>query len=543
MKLRDVPGFGPVLIERIRERWPKELEDSELRDNPYLLTRIHQIGFDRADRVAQLLGIKPTSPFRIQAGAAHVLAEQERMGHCWFPRKPFVSKLEEALRVELPQQMDFGDAIEYEDGMLARRGTASAERSVAESFRNLLRPCEPLAPFEIEAPDGKAPTRMQRDAIDAFRYFRVAALLGGPGTGKTHTLRALIPGVGHVGLCAPTGKAAKRMTELSGMEAKTIHRLLGTGIERSHSIGFEFHYNRKRPLPHDFIIVDESSMVDIRLMADLCEAFQPETRLLLVGDPFQLPAVGPGAILRDLRGTKLPVCELTELHRFEKKLIAPNCQSIRRDHRIVVNNEPEGDFFFIANNDPEQIAREVVSLVVTRLPVAYQYDPMRDIQVITALRESGYCSVKNLNMLLRERLNPKADRGFDVGDRVIQNSNCYSLEVMNGEIGTIVDLNPMTVLFDDDPPREIADKRNDLELSHAWALTVHKFQGSEAKCVIVPIHEEQKTLVPTASWLYTAISRAQERCIVIGSRSALDAAAARHQQMFRYTRLAELINA
>ena len=181
--------------------------------------------------------------------------------------------------------------------------------------------------------------------------------------------------------------------------------------------------------------------------------------------------------------------------------------------------------------------------MTTRLPNAYQYDPMRDIQVVTALRENGLCSVKNLNRALREQLNPKARGNFDIGDRVIQTSNCYSLDVMNGELGTVVDLNPTTVLFDDDPPGEVVDRAEELDLAHAWALTVHKFQGSEAKCVIVPVHEEQKTLVPTASWLYTAISRARERCIVVGSHSALEAAAARHQQMFRYTRLVDLINA
>jgi len=548
--IADIAGFGPVLRKRIKTTFPKE----EWRDNPYCLTEVHGIGFVKADAVALQLGIAKDAKERISAGAAWVLSQAEMEGHTVLPLQIFGEGLSSALNTSLPDDLDLDGDFEVDAGLIARGRTAKAERTVAAIIQSMMREREPLPAFAMEGLKND-----QRQAVEAIRYFPVFTLLGGPGVGKTHTIRTLIEGSkDSIALCAPTGKAAKRIEELSGQRAQTIHRLLGVlkfGGTPAHSPGFKFEYNRYNTLPYDMVIADESSMIDIRLMADLCEALNPDARLLLVGDPFQLPAVGPGAVLRDLTQTRqgrwangpggAPFFELTELKRQDPdKLIARNCQAIRYEHRVIVDNAKASDFFFAPIPDARRAADEIVKLVIERLPKKYGLDPTRDITVLAALRDKGELSVKALNTRLRAVLNPDAGAArWAVGDRVIQTSNNYKFDMMNGDLGTICEITLLGMSVEFDTPQRIVKAPNDeFDLLHAYALTVHRFQGSENRAVVVAIHEEQGQMVVHANSIYTAISRARELCVMVGSRAALDGAAARHREVARWTRLASLLS-
>ena len=546
MNLADIQGFGPYLVRRAREEWPDLLDDPALRANPYKLTRVHGIGFLLADRVALALGVAKDSPFRVNAAAMHVLGEAEQAGHTCMTLAGFQEALQGALGVALGSAELDEEVITEANGLISRRATSWAEEVVSVKFRAM----RGAAPEAWTSPEIEGLALDQVEALSKLYDRQIFALMGGPGVGKTFLVRRMVEGARlRIALAAPTGKAAKRIEELAGVQAQTIHRLLGVvhkhsseyyTIPAAHSHGFRFRHNRTNPLHDDLVIVDEASMIDVRLMADLCDALAYDARLVLVGDPFQLPAVGPGAVLRDLAETT-PNMELTELKRQDPSLlIARNCQSIRRDKKVIIDNAAASDFFFIQADDARVAQQRIVEMVTERLPAKYAFDPVRDIVTLTALRERGAVSAKALNIALRAKLNPEAVNSVKptVGDRVIQLSNNYDLEVMNGDIGTVVadDFPSLTIRFDT-PEREIEARREEFHIDLAYALTCHKFQGSEAPAVVVAIHEEQGQMVTSAQWLYTAVSRAKQVCVVVGSRRALDAMAARHRDENRLTRL------
>lgn len=562
MKLEQITGIGPSLLRRIRDRWPSGLDTPALHDNPYLLTEIRGIGFMLADRVArQACGLNANAPQRIDAAGAYVMSQAEMEGHTALPVNEFGPRLLSVLGVGgLKDDPEFDERaiVEY-DGMVSRRATDFAENVVAAKFAALVR-AKPSIWTRVET------NTLKQDQVNALASLcdeSIFLLLGGPGVGKTYLIRQIIEGARcSFALTAPTGKAAKRIEELAGEKAQTIHRLLGVihkdsseyrGALPAHSHGFKFRHNARRPLDLDLIVVDEASMCDIRLMADLCDAMRPGARLLLVGDPFQLPSVGPGAILRDACAADVPHFELTELKRQNPELlIARNCQSIRYEKKVIVDNRSAADFFFLECSDPKRAQALIVEMVTERLPAKYGFDPMKDIVTITALRDKGELSRKALNLALRPKLNPMAGDNPrpTIGDRVMQLSNNYDLDIMNGDIGTIIETLPpkekgesihdLTVLFDT-PEREVRAPWDEFDLDFAYALTVHKFQGSEAPAIVLVVHEQQGGLVTSAQWLYTAISRAKEVCVVIGSRGALNAMAERHRDIKRNTRLASLI--
>jgi exodeoxyribonuclease V alpha subunit len=543
--LANVPGWGATLSRRAEVRFGRELP-SVLRDDPYRLAELPGIGFKLADAAALHFGMDRRSPVRQAAAAVYVLAEAEQDGHTALPVAEFGVRVTEALGEAL-RGCEFDERVTERDGLMSRTKTLHAEERAAVLVKAMLsRPAPRDLPILC---NGLAEDQVA--ALTAIQHANIFCLLGSPGTGKTTLVRSLAesnPNV-QIAYCAPTGKAAKRLEEATGQPARTVHRLLEAGID-SRTGKFRFRRNASNRLSCGIVVCDEASMLDIWLFNALLEALADDCRLVLVGDIYQLPSVGPGRVLADLtKNGAVPNVELTQLKRHDPDLlIAKNCAQIKAGLTPVIANAAAKDFFFmeVPGNDGSEmrIADLVVSLAAERLPAKYGADPNRDIVVLTALRERGLLSAKHLNAQLRIRNNTESAQAFAPGDRVIQLSNNYDLDVMNGDIGTVVrsDGRNLVVRFDT-PERLVTEDKPDaaLNLAHGWALTVHKAQGSEWEWVVIPIHESQGAMVPDRAWLYTAISRAKQGCVLVGSKGAMQAMIQRVRPQMRWTRLANLL--
>lgn len=550
LDLRMVPGFGPTLVRRAQTHFGADLDDV-LRSDPYKLTAIESIGFLKADAAALHFGMRRADPLRQAAAAVYVLRQAETEGHSAMPMETFAAKVQECIGEPLTG-CELGDDVVEDGGLLSRRSTYEKEKNAATILGRML-----VLPVDTNSNDGRIFSELAADQVAALRVIcrsRVFCLLGSPGTGKTFTLRKVIesnPGA-RIALCAPTGKAAKRIEQLTGRPAKTIHRLLEAKYDEAKK-RFRFYRDATRPLDADFVIIDEASMVDIRLFADLLTALTSTTRLLLVGDSHQLPSVGPGRVLSDLvTSGEVPNVELTSLKRQDPNLlIARNCARIRDGLTPEVQNQnPDGDFYFVVARGEMAIANAVVDLHTKRLPAKYDFDPNRDIVTLTALRDKGPLSAKELNVRLRAVLNPQADGDFAAGDRVIQVANNYRLDdgsgCMNGEIGTMLgrEDRDLVVRFDD-PDRTIRENRSQDEyfnLNFSWALTVHRAQGAESECAIVVLDPSGRgSFVQSRNHLYTAISRAKRLCVVVGDQETMAAVVGRVKEAGRCTRLSGLL--
>jgi len=390
---------------------------------------------------------------------------------------------------------------------------------------------------------GIEPARHQREAIRCALREKVLVVTGNPGCGKSTLVRGIVSiHVRHgrrVRLAAPTGRAARRLSELTGMEACTIHRLL------EYRKG-AFQRHEGHPLETDLLVVDEASMIDTPLLYQLVRAVPPEASLVLVGDVDQLPSVGPGNVLRDLiRSDVIPVVRLTEIFRqAASSMIVVNAHRINHGRPPVLRNDGESDFFFIEEEDPAAVARRIVELAAERLPRHYGVDPVREIQVLCPMHR-GEAGVSNLNRLLQERLNPAAGsagegRRLRPGDKVIQRVNNYDLDVFNGDIGVVAaydeEMGEMRVDFDGRTVRYDASAQEDLAL--AWACSVHKAQGSEYPVVVLPVHTQHYIMLQR-NLLYTAVTRARRVCVLVGSRRALAIAVRNDRVTERHTALAE----
>jgi len=570
-KLLVGSGLGQTIVVRIIRTLGADAV-ATIKSDPYrLIESIDGIGFLKADKVALNVGYERDGPYRLRAGLTYVLEESAGDGHVCLPQPLLIQRTAELLQVQPAriaaevEWMVTGGRLVKDAGHIYLPNLHKDEVSVATRAVALL-----LGAVPWREQDATGLAADQRDAIEKAARNPVFAMTGAPGTGKTYTIKRIVRGAhGRVALAAPTGKAAKRIEEQLqqgadplDLPASTMHRLLETrpagatdaegrpvvGVPAGR--GFVFTRTADRPIDADTIIIDETSMVDVTLMARFLEAVKPGTRLVLVGDMHQLPAVGPGNVLGSLIASKrIPYTELQTIKRQDPGLIIRNCHAIKDGRALELAEDWSQDFVFVRREEgPESIREAIVQLVTVELPQRFGADPFADVQVIVPMRERTALSAAALNEQLRAVLNPEpvfsAPAGrFRVGDKVIQTRNDYTLDVMNGEVGRVRALRSRDGYLDvefDTPARLVAVPwQNNLEL--AYALTCHKFQGSEAKYVVVPVARTFGVMVAQRQWLYTACSRARKVLVLVGEREEVARVVARNHPRLRHTRLGRRI--
>ena len=594
-RLREVDGIGPVRSRRITAAWAEQKIVREIMvflhshgvgtaravrifktygsdaiqvmtENPYRLARdIRGIGFKTADAIAMKLGIEKTAMIRVRAGISYALTEAMDHGHCGLPTGELgplaVVLLEvpnELVQTALDLELAEGNVVADTVGEMAcvfLAGLYRAEKVIAERLMRMINGALPWPYIDpekalpwIEKKTGLSLATSQIAAIRLALRSKVLVITGGPGVGKTtivnSILRILAAKDVKLLLCAPTGRAAKRMTEATGFEAKTIHRLLEVDPKTG---GFK--RGEDHPLDCDLLVVDETSMVDVMLMQALLKAVPLEAALLIVGDIDQLPSVGPGQVLADIiaSGT-VPVVRLTEVFRQ-----AAQSRIIMAAHRINQGvipdlSRPEGDsdFFFVTADDPETAVPLIIELVKTRIPQRFGLDPIRDIQVLCPMNRGGV-GARSLNIELQAALNPAGDRKverfgwtFAPGDKVMQIENDYDKEVYNGDIGYIddvdADASELTASFDG---RAVTYGFGELDtLVPAYAATIHKSQGSEYPAVVIPVLTQHYTMLQR-NLLYTGVTRGKRLVLLVGQKKAVAIAVRNVSGRRRWSKLNE----
>ncbi len=552
-----------------------------VRRDPYRLARdIHGIGFLTADKIARELGLAHDSPQRVQAGVAYTLNQMADEGHVYAPQGELIHQSarildvppdlvaegieglaeEEQVRVEYRTAEDRigGEVVLREERAVYLPPFYHSETGVARRLQTLLHvPKSRLALFRradldrllARATDGPRLNEGQRAAVRAALTHKVAVLTGGPGTGKTTAVRTIIRLLEAKGLryalAAPTGRAAKRLAEATGREARTIHRLLEFKPQK----GVRFRRNEENPLEVDMVIVDEASMLDLILTHHLLKAVHPASHLLLVGDVDQLPSVGAGNVLQDIiESGAVAVVRLTEIFRQSPgSYIVTNAHRINRGQMPLFAREAT-DFFLFPAEDAERAADLIVDIVQNRIPRKFGFDPLAEVQVLSPLHR-GAAGVGELNRRLQAALNPpspgkpeyrRGGRLFRLGDRVMQVRNNYDREVFNGDMGRIAALDrveqTLTVRFEG---RAVTYDLADLdELVHAYAVSVHKSQGSEYRAVVVPVLTAHFVMLQR-NLLYTAVTRAKELVVLVGQKRAVAIAVGNHTVGRRHSALAE----
>jgi len=588
-RLREVEGIGPERAKRIKEAWTaqKSVRDimiflqghgigsahaakiykqygenaiAVVRDNPYRLAKdISGIGFRTADGIAAKLGIEKDSIHRLKAGVVHTLERATDEGHTCLPREELIQFARELLEAEIApienaiNLLSVSGDVVIEEGYVYLAGLCKSERGVATKIHELRG-----APLTLPAIDhekaliwvqqktGVELATAQQHAIKTALTSKIAVITGGPGVGKTTIVNSIVKILqaknSKVLLAAPTGRAAKRMSEATGAPAQTIHRLLKYEPREG-----GFTHNERRPIQGDMVIIDETSMLDIPLAYHLLKAIPLTASVVFVGDVDQLPSVGPGNFLRDLiESDRVPVVRLTEIFRQAKNsFIITNAHRVNEGNLPVLDGPEESDFFFIAEEEPEKVLATIKTLCGERVPKKFGFDPMRDVQVLTPMHK-GLCGSENLNRELQATLNPSGPviqrfgRTYRVGDRVMQVRNNYDKDVFNGDLGRVkkIDLIEQQVIVEFDG-REIPYEFTDMdEMLPAYAISVHKSQGNEYPCVIVPLLTQHFVLLQR-NLLYTAITRGKKLVILVGSKKALAIAIRNNKTAARYSRLKE----
>lgn len=570
-RLRQVEGIGSKRISMIKESWQKQKEVKNImlflqsngvstayaakiykeygnaaidkvKENPFRLADdIWGIGFRTADTIAAKLGFGKDSFVRLRSGILYTLSALADEGHVYAERDQLADKAVELLEADIANvQMTLDNMLQAEELIFeedaiflpafnyAEKGTAHKLIQLAEDVSGFdsLRPESQVDVAALEKMLGIQYDEVQAQAVQEAVRSKVMVLTGGPGTGKTTTVQGIIAAYGQMGLrillAAPTGRAAKRMSEATGLPAKTIHRLL----ECKPPEGYQ--RNEENPLEGDVLIVDECSMIDIILMNSLLKALPRNMRLVLVGDIDQLPSVGAGNVLRDIIDSgRFPVIRLTRIFRqAQQSRIITNAHRINKGEFPDISNGRNTDFFFINNEEPEAAVQEIVALVSSKLPRYYGVKPS-EVQVLTPMQR-GVLGGTNLNQTLQAALNPEGEglrRGgfiFRLYDKVMQVKNNYDKEVFNGDIGriTAVDLQERTlqVMFDGMVIEYDVSELD--ELVHAYATTIHKAQGSEYPIVVMPVLMTHFVMLQR-NLLYTGITRAKKVLVMIGSKKAL----------------------
>ncbi|MDB6138317.1 MAG: recombinase RecD [Verrucomicrobiaceae bacterium] len=555
-------GIGTARAQRIFQTYGEEALEL-LRKNPYRLAAdIRGIGFKTADDIAIKMGVEALAPERLRAGLLHTLEAAADNGHCCMPLPEVMERASKLLQAPADILAPELEALILAEQMLAHRSMIylpylrAAEVSIARSLRMLVA-SPPHYPGMnaakviawAEERTGKILAESQRLCVAEALTNRVLIITGGPGVGKTTILNTVLTIVRaqeiSVVLAAPTGRAAKRMTESTGLEAKTLHRLLefqGEGQWGRH---------RGNPLTGDLFVIDECSMIDAPLMAQFLGALPPGAHLLLVGDADQLPSVGPGMVLGDLIASGgVPCVRLTEIFRqaADSRIIL-SAHDINAGHVPDLKPRKDGDFFFLEQADPEDIRRTIVDLVRTRLPARYGFNSATDIQVLTPMNRNSL-GTRALNEALQAALNPPSETKYEVersgityrvGDKVIQTHNNYDKEVFNGDIGliTAIDTEPVKLRVRFEANKLVDYDPGELdELQLAYALTIHKSQGSEFACVVIPLSMQHFVLLER-SLIYTAVTRARKLVILVGDPKALNLAVKKQETRKRHTGLKE----
>jgi len=598
-RLSEVDGIGPKRIAMITKAWEEQKEIKEImiflqghgvsaaysakiykqyrehsievvKENPYRLAHdIHGVGFITADKIAQNIGIDPNSLIRAKAGVIYVLNELTEEGHVYYPERDLTRKAKEILKVdeeligkaisELSNEKEiFIEGINNGDSLkavylapfyVAETGIAQRLRKLKESSSNI-RPINPEKAIDwVQQKLNIELAEKQKEAIILAASSKVLIITGGPGTGKTTIITAILRIFQQLKLrillAAPTGRAAKRMSEATGWESKTIHRLLEYSPQKG---GFK--KDQDDPLEADVVVIDEASMVDTLLMYHLLKAIPPQAHLILVGDVDQLPSVGPGNVLKDIIDSGIfTVVRLTEIFRqAQTSMIIVNAHKVNQGEFPILKEmerKEATDFYFIQEEEPEKTLNQILTLCSERIPKHFGFHSIRDIQVLTPMHK-GVIGAINLNLELQKRLNPDqqgithGSRTFKLGDKVMQITNNYNKEVFNGDIGWVSRIDQedreLTIDFDG---KFIPYDYSDLdEVVLAYAISVHKSQGSEYPVVILPVTTQHYMLLQR-NLIYTGMTRAKKLVVLIGTKKALAIAIKNNKPRLRFTLLSD----
>ncbi|MCH9755796.1 MAG: ATP-dependent RecD-like DNA helicase [Gammaproteobacteria bacterium] len=534
-------------------------------ENPYRLARdIHGIGFKTVDKLAEKLGIAKDSLMRAQAGVNHVLQELCDNGHCAAERSKLIEAsvalleipkevIESALVEEIDEEALVADTIK-DMPCIYPISLYTAETKAAAQLKRLNTGTPPWGEVDtqkvipwVEKTTALELSDSQREAIEVVLKSKLAIMTGGPGVGKTTIVKSLLGIIEakalRIGLCAPTGRAAKRLTETTRMEAKTIHRLLDFDMKT-----YGFKHNQNNLLPLDVLIIDEASMIDIVLLNHLLKAIHLDTAVIFVGDIDQLPSVGSGAVLSDLISSGvIATVRLTEIFRqAAHSHIIVNAHRVNEGRMPKSYDSPQSDFFTLYTETPEEIHAKLIEVVTHRLSKRYGYDAIQDIQVLTPMNRGGL-GARSLNAALQEKLNghalPKVERfgsTYAPGDKVIQMRNNYDKDVFNGDIGFIesidIEEGELKIKFDGSLKTYSVNELD--EVSLAYAISIHKSQGSEFPVVVMPLATQHFTLL-ARNLLYTGITRGKSRVVLIGQKKAIGMAVHNNKEANRLTKLAD----